>query len=349
MKNKARILSLYTGILLIGISCAVSCTQQAGSREDVHSAVRQDVKPYRFDFVAWEVQTLFGLTGGEVTKQENASDEAILKDQIEEVLHENSITVFPPLRFSLEEPPHLLVISPRDRIAYYDRVLLSQHLSMNDMEHIEAQVDELGVSSLVTDLGGFGATYPTIVTDDASITFTIDAVVEEWLHQYLARKPLGFRYLLDSMGIRQDPDVIVLNETLASMVSEEIGAEVYARYYKSGERIETENKQQNFDFDTEMRKTRKVVDQYLDAGDIKGAEQYMEVRRKVFVAKGYNIRKLNQAYFAFHGIYGDDPASVSPIYAEMEQLRGKSTTLKDFLDRTSAMTGYSDLKDALAE
>ena len=75
----------------------------------------------------------------------------------------------------------------------------------------------------------------------------------------------------------------------------------------------------------------------------------MEARRQVFIAHGYNIRKLNQAYFAFHGIYGDDPASVSPIYGELEQLRAKSPSLKDFLEITSSMTEYSDLEDALAE
>jgi hypothetical protein len=295
-----------------------------------------------FNFVTYEAQALTSL-------KDSNDFERSLRNQIETVLHENSITIFPPLRFNIEEPPHLLVISPRDRIAYTDRMLLSQQLSLEDMETIEAKVDMYDVSSLVVELGGFGATYPPIVTDDADIAFIIDAVVEEWLHQYLAFKPLGYRYLLDSIGITQHPDVIILNESLAGMVSEEIGDVVYARYYDTGDKEEAEKTEREFDFNTEMRETRKQVDLYLSTGEIAEAEQYMEARRQVFVAHGYNIRKLNQAYFAFHGIYGDDPASVSPIYGELEQLRVKSRSLKDFLAIASSMTEYSDLKDALAE
>jgi hypothetical protein len=285
-----------------------------------------------------------------LTSLKDSNDfERSIRSQIETVLHENSINIFPPLRFNIEEPPHLLVISPRDRIAYTDRMLLSQQLSIEDMETIEAKVDMYDVSSLVVELGGFGATYPPIVTDDADMAFIIDAVVEEWLHQYLAFKPLGYRYLLDSIGITQHPDVIVLNESLAGIVSEEIGDVVYARYYDTGDKQKAEKVVREFDFDTEMRETRRQVDRYLSLGEIAEAEQYMEARRQVFVAQGYNIRKLNQAYFAFHGIYGDDPASVSPIYSELEQLRAKSRSLKDFLEIASSMTEYSDLKDALAE
>jgi len=73
----------------------------------------------------------------------------------------------------------------------------------------------------------------------------------------------------------------------------------------------------------------------------------MEERRKEFVANGYYIRKLNQAYFAFHGIYGQDPASVSPIYEDLNQLRAESPSLRDFLDDVAAMRNYAELTEAL--
>ena len=349
MRKRVPLCHLLLGLVIIGTCCTISCGTQQYNGDINYSSIRDEARPYRFRFIAYEAQALTSPVKDRYRSQDNNDFERSLRNQIESVLHENSITVFPPLRFSIEEPPHLLVISPRDRIAYADRMLLSQQLSLDDMETIEAKVDMLDVSSLVVELGGFGATYPPIVTDDADITFIIDAVVEEWLHQYLAFKPLGSRYLLDSIGITQHPDVIILNESLAGMVSEEIGAVVYARYYDTGDREETQEREGGFDFDTEMRETRKQVDRYLSMGEIAEAEQYMEARRQVFVAHGYNIRKLNQAYFAFHGIYGDDPASVSPIYNELEQLRAKSPSLKDFLETTSSMTKYSDLKDTLAE
>ena len=129
----------------------------------------------------------------------------------------------------------------------------------------------------------------------------------------------------------------------------ELGDEVYRRYYDTD--VETGNKStaRTFDFGEEMRITRKNVDIFLAEGDIEKAENYMEARRRLFVLNGYNIRKLNQAYFAFHGIYGYDPASISPIYEDLKELRERSPSLKHFLDRTAAMTSYDDLKRALEE
>ncbi len=88
---------------------------------------------------------------------------------------------------------------------------------------------------------------------------------------------------------------------------------------------------------------------YLSQGDIEGAERYMEERRQVFLAHGYQIRKLNQAYFAFHGIYGQGPASVSPIHGELKQLRARNPSLKDFLRSVSGMRSYADLLEALSD
>ncbi len=102
-----------------------------------------------------------------------------------------------------------------------------------------------------------------------------------------------------------------------------------------------------FDFSVEMKQTRKNVDHYLSQGDIAAAERYMEERRHIFLANGYKIRKLNQAYFAFHGIYAHDPASVSPIHRELKQIRTESASLKDFLHNVSGMTSYADLIKAL--
>jgi len=140
-----------------------------------------------------------------------------------------------------------------------------------------------------------------------------------------------------------------MNETLAGMVSQEISSEVYARYYQGQEEVKVDRNALEFDFDAEMRETRKTVDSYLSQGKIEEAEYYMEERRKEFVAHGYHIRKLNQAYFAFHGIYAQDPASVSPIYKDLKQLRAKSPSLKHFLDRVATMRNYAELIEALQE
>jgi predicted nucleic acid-binding Zn-ribbon protein len=256
---------------------------------------------------------------------------------------------FPPVNFKLDKPPYLLVISPRDRIESIREITLLPSLSLKEIEDIEADVDKLGVSSLVVELGGFGATCPSFVADDASLRFTIDTATEEWLHQYLAFKPLGFLYLLDLVGVSRNYEIATINETLASMVSKEIGSIVYGKYYSWHENGHSQNQgiESGFDFNQEMREIRRAVDKYLARGEIEHAEEFMEQKRQYLASMGYYIRKLNQAYFAFHGTYADSPTSVSPIGVEMKELREQSASLKDFLDTVAAMTSRQNLRDSL--
>jgi len=289
-----------------------------------------------------------------------ATVEKIIERQIKETLAEQSIfnpinkyiklkVSFPPVNFKLDKPPHLLVISPRARIESMREIPLKQGISLEEMESIEAEADKLGVSSLVVELGGFGGAYPTFVTDEASLRFTIDTAAEEWLHQYLTFKPLGFLYLLDLIGVSRNYEIATMNETLASMVSKEIGSIVNEKYYAQQENngSQTQTTTSGFDFNQEMRNIRRAVDKYLAQGEIEQAEEFMEQKRQYLATKGYHIRKLNQAYFAFYGTYADRPTSISPIGPELKQLRGQSVSLKDFLETVAAMTSRQDLITSL--
>ncbi|MBA7699939.1 hypothetical protein ES703_108645 [subsurface metagenome] len=220
---------------------------------------------------------------------------------------------------------------------------------MEGIEDIEAEVDNLGVSALVVELGGFGGTYPTLVANRASLRFTLDTVTEEWLHQYLVFKPLGLRYLLDLAGVSRNYEIATINETLASMVSKEIGFMVCEEYYAQCESAgnQTRVAESGFDFNREMREIRRAVDKYLARGEIEQAEEFMEQKRQYLVSMGYYIRKLNQAYFAFHGTYADSPTSISPIGLELKELRRQSASLKDFLNMVAAMTSRQDLRKSL--
>ena len=286
--------------------------------------------------------------------------ERIIEKQIKETLAQQDIfnpidryvrlkVNFPPLNFKLEKPLNLLVISPRDRIESIREITLQPSISLEEIEDIEAKVDKLGVSSLVVELGGLGATYPSLVTDEASLRFIIDTATEEWLHQYLVFKPLGFLYLLDLTGVSRNYEIAVINETLASMVSKEIGAMVVERYYPQYEKgdNQTQIAGSEFDFNREMRDLRRAVDKYLAQGEIERAEEFMEQKRQYLASKGYYIRKLNQAYFAFYGTYADSPTSISPIGLELKKLRSQSASLKDFLDEVAAMTNRQDLIESI--
>jgi hypothetical protein len=173
--------------------------------------------------------------------------------------------------------------------------------------------------------------------------------IEEWLHQYLAFRPLGFLYALDLIGVSQNYEIVTMNETLASMVSDEIGLILYQKYYSQYKREDdrTEANSPVFDFNEEMREIRKAVDEYLAQGEVEEAEEFMEQKRRFLASKGYHIRKLNQAYFAFYGAYADNPTSVSPIGAELKILRGQSASLSDFLDTVAVMTSRNNLIESI--
>ncbi len=293
---------------------------------------------------------------GLLRKQAAITDtvEAILNKQIEKVLSEQGIYNpltgwefrFPSVNFILAELPDLLVISPRDRIESVKEVILKPGLTLEVKEGLEDGIDGQEVVSLVVDLGGI-ATYPTLVDNEASLRYTIDTIIEEWLHQYLAFKPLGFRYVLDLAGISPDYDVATMNESLAGMVSDEIGSLVYRKYYNGSAGNDALNGEAETEFDREMRETRKTVDDYLERGQIEQAEEYMEQRRQRLESLGYNIRKLNQAYFAFHGTYADTPAFLSPIGLDLRELRDRSDSLEEFLETAAAMTSRQELADSV--
>ncbi len=282
--------------------------------------------------------------------------ERIIEKQISETLVEQSIInpldrftvvkiIFPPVHFQLEALPYLLVISPRDRIEYIRGITLEHSISLHEIEDIETRVDQLGVSSLVVKLGGLGATYPSLVSNDAGLQFTINNATEEWVHQYLTFKPLGFLYLLHVTSISRDYEIVTINETLASMASKEIGSIICEKHYPDCASNENLNRvpESAFDFNREMREIRRTVDRYLAQGEIEQAEEFMEQKRQYLATKGYYIRKLNQAYFAFYGTYADSPTSISPIGLELEDLRNQSVSLKDFLDSASSITSRHEL------
>jgi hypothetical protein len=85
----------------------------------------------------------------------------------------------------------------------------------------------------------------------------------------------------------------------------------------------------------------------LSQGRVSDAEAYMESERQALVAAGYNLRRLNQAYFAFHGSYATGPASVDPIGPWMRQLRAQSGSLKAFVDEVARMRRLDDLLQAV--
>ena len=253
--------------------------------------------------------------------------------------------VMPPVDVVLTSSPHLLVISPRDRIDREAEFLLEPGLLGDGKDAIEAQVERFDeeASAYVANTGGV-ATYPAVVADGYGLRNAMEITAHEWLHAWLFFRPLG-RNFWDS------GEMMSLNETVATIAGKELGHMAYAAL--TGSPVSTPSPEgvpatpqdaepPAFDFRAEMQETRKRVDQLLAAGRVEEAEAYMEERRQLFVAHGYLLRKLNQAYFAFHGTYATGPASVSPIGGQVQELRSESGSLGDFLLTVAEFGTYEE-------
>lgn len=305
-----------------------------------------------------------------VQDRERPVVEEILQRQVSSVLAENGFGVsgkiVPPVFFTFTEPPQTLVVSPRNRIVNVYQKMLTPEMTVEDAETVESTIyEQMNLSAYVTRIGGLGA-FPTMVIDRSSLPWIVSTVAHEWTHNYLTMFPLGMLY-------GSSPQMKTLNETVADIVGDEIGEQVLRRYYpefasppeQPPEATPEEGEGEpepppripyptEFDFDREMRETRLRVDGLLRYGLVDAAERYMETRRKFFVAHGYPIRVLNQAYFAFHGSYGTTAFSPSYLSGEpvlagpsLEQLRELSPNLLAFVHRVRWFTSMKDLQEAI--
>jgi hypothetical protein len=198
----------------------------------------------------------------------------------------------------------------------------------------------------------------------------------EWTHNYLNIRPLGLNY-------NTTPELRTMNETVANIVGDEVGLWVLHTYYPemlasspastaflsstplTSSRWFFGSATSNlpsldlnflpsnglddpppFDFRAEMRETRVRADELLAQGKVEEAETYMEQRRQIFWQNGYLLRKLNQAYFAFHGAYADVPggaAGEDPVGPVVRALREQSDSLEDFINTIAWMTSFEQL------
>ena len=287
--------------------------------------------------------------------------ESILQSQISDTVNVMGLSLggqpVPPVLYHSTPLPQALIISPRVVIHQEADISLQPDLTVDQQQILEDQVDSaLDVSSLVVNIGGVGL-YPTMVYQTSYLNGLVEVVAHEWVHNYLTLRPLGINYFV-SPGLR------TMNETVASIAGKEIGLALIQRYYPefapppSPEPSEPSTSPAQgappvFDFQTEMRITRQNADKLLAAGQIEEAEAYMEARRVFFWEHGYHLRKLNQAYFAFHGAYADHPsggaAGEDPVGAAVRKLRSTSPTLAQFINRMSWMWSVDQLYEAVPD
>ncbi len=280
--------------------------------------------------------------------------ETIIEEQITVALAQAGLAVggvvFPPVSFHITPLPLALIVSPRQVIRQDANIQLEADLTLEAVAGLETRVESaLDVSALVVPVGGIG-TYPTMVMESSALSWLLETVAHEWVHNYLTLRPLGIAY--DS-----GPELRTMNETAASLLGTAISRRVLQGDYPDllpppQSEAAPAGSPPAFDFRAEMHATRLAVDALLAHGEIEEAEALMESRRQVFWDNGYRIRRLNQAYFAFYGAYADEPggaAGVDPVGEAVRLLWARSPSPAAFLRRIAWMDSFADLQRALGE
>ena len=251
--------------------------------------------------------------------------------------------IFPPVDIWFGEPPTVLVTSPRDRIERLETILLLPDIEPIERDRIETEIlKQYDLSSLVVDLGGL-ATYPTLVSDLDRLRGVLRTAAHEWLHAYLFFRPLGW-------NIFSSPDMVTLNESAADLAGRELGDVAFvgmggdladsARQFLPAE-------ERNPFFSSYIRETRVRVEELLDEGRVDEAEEYMKERWWRLRLGGYGVRKLNQAFFAFHGVYASSAASISPIGGQLEEMRSLVPSMGSFIKTLSRVSTYAEFLELL--
>ncbi len=312
--------------------------------------------------------------------------EAIIQQQIASVLIDEGFgaggEVFPPVAARITPLPYVLIISPRDEINRVYGEALQAGLSVEEADHIEAQVlSTTNQSALVVPIGGLAA-YPTMILETGDPLWLMQTIAHEWVHNWLYLRPLGYSYLTE------DPVIRTINETVASLAGDELGLKVMRRYYpdilkkEHPDLVEPKPLEApdlnptapsppkrdpgEFSYNNALYETRVKVEEMLAEArrlktegrvteaeaKIAEAERYMEERRQFINSHGYGIRKLNQAFFAFYGAYADQPggaAGSDPTGPSVVALRAYSLSLHQFLDRVSSTLTLEELQKAVAD
>ena len=163
--------------------------------------------------------------------------------------------IWPPVDIELINPPSVLILSPRNVIERQKDFVLRPRLDLKSRQELEDRIfREQDMSALVVNVGGI-ATYPSIVNIEAGLKRALGIAAHEWLHQYWFFYALGRNYARDS-------ETTTLNESAASLASEELNRRVYKSV--TGEPIEQPQETNQtpttdtggFDFRESMHETR---------------------------------------------------------------------------------------------
>jgi len=289
-------------------------------------------KKFQFSIFEYEVNSVmdlfferYGLR--ETEPKKNQIRKLLISELYDQEMDYFFDIIFPSPEFNVGSSPKLLVTSPRNKIERKEEILLVPSIDIETIEELEGIASNDELSSVIINIGGL-ATYPSIIAEGKSSRELFLTISHEWLHQYLIFHPLGRSYFSNT-------EMKEINETLANIFSKKLLKSLCEKDFEiknemcSVSPLKDENK---FDYREFMKKLRINVDQLLSEGKINNAEKLMNESTLILNNNGIKIRKINQAWFAFNGTYGDSPSSTSNFNDELNNLINSYGTLKDAIN-----------------
>ena len=104
-----------------------------------------------------------------------------------------------------------------------------------------------------------------------------------------------------------------------------------------------------FNYQLFIKNLRLDVDELLKLGKINQAEKQMESARAELESKGFYVRKINQAWFAFNGTYADSPASSSNIDQEIESFIDSQESIGDSIKKLRKVKNFEEYKNLISQ
>jgi hypothetical protein len=374
-------LSRRRAAALVALVWAVAFLLAAGAH-----LTRDAIAGDRFDLVRWQRETMWNkwlFHAGAPLRDDVPAEEALrryfmlsdrhsdearalestvereIERRIETVLREQGLnargiripgTVFPPVAIELATPPRVLVESPRSEIRRLTTTLLRTDLIPEDVREIEQriEVNHDDRSALVVGAGGL-ATYPAVVNAHATYERAVATAAHEWVHHYLVFYPLGIRYF-------QSRDLELINETVADVIGFEVADLVLERWgdptvleppFSGDPAEEPVEVVERFNYFPVLRDLRIEVDLLLLEGRVEEAEARMAEVREELRQEGIFFRRINQAFFAWHGSYAARPDAVDPLGPQIIELRNRAGTLDEFVRLIRGVTSRTDVVELL--
>ena len=320
----------------------LSCNSE--NEKDLNNFV---LKEQKFSIASYEIDSIFNLFKERYGFSEIEEEHRLIKRLLLDEIYNNELDfifdiIFPLPEFTIGYSPKLLVLSPRDKIYREDELLLNYDLSLEEIEKIEESIsNDIGYSAVIVNIGGVAA-YPSIIkeTDNYGDLFRLHA--HEWLHQYLILFPLGRAYF-------NDPRMKIVNETLANIYSERLLENICMKNIEFKNELCSSSSESNldgeFNYDLYISNLRLQVDELLKSGKINESEELMESSRNQLAQKGYPIRKINQAWFAFNGTYADSPTSSSNVDEELNKFIDSRNSIGQAIKELRDINNYQEYLD----